>query len=102
MMYASPNLRPPIDGQTCKLIQFDVLPDRIHQLNDLKVGQPRTQGCDSHVSPNGFEYVMFDSRHILPRYVLTINVVKAVGPAFVGSVENIGSSKVQDPGEDNE
>jgi hypothetical protein len=101
LMYASPNLKPPTAGKTCKLIQFDILPGRIHQLTNMKVGEPRTPLFDSHVSPNGFEYVMFDSRHILPRYVLTIDVVTAAGPAFPGSIEETGE-EMESSAEDEE
>jgi hypothetical protein len=66
----------------------------------MMVREPRTPLFDSHISPSGFEYVMFDSRHvhILPRYVLTINVVKTVGPSFVGSKEQKGAAPKKEKG----
>jgi hypothetical protein len=90
MMYASANKKPLTAGKSCKLIQFDIVPGRIHQMDEVKVGALRTPGYDSHVSPNGFEYVMFESNHILPRYVISINVVKAARVKFPGSIEEEG------------
>ena len=77
-------------GQSGKLLQFDILPGRMYQMADVKNGAPREEGFDSHVSPKGFEYVMFDSRHVRPRYVISFDVTQAAGAKFEGSPEQLG------------
>jgi len=78
--------------QSGQLLQFDILPGRIYQTTSEEnfKGAPRQVGYDSHVPPNGFEYVMFDSRHVLPRYVISFKVEEAAGASFDGSVEQKG------------
>lgn len=77
-------------GDKGKLLQVDILPGRIKRLDQAHLGAARTINYDSHVTPNGFEYVMFNKRHILPRYVISFDVVAAAGTTFKGSVEQLG------------
>ncbi|MDO9334221.1 MAG: hypothetical protein Q7T57_06850 [Dehalococcoidales bacterium] len=60
-------------------------------MKEVKHGAKRTLEFDSHCSPNEFEYVMFDSRHILPRYVISFEAIKAPGSKFDGSAEQMGA-----------
>lgn len=77
-------------GQSGKLLQFDILPGRMNRLANVKEGVSRELFYDSHVTPNGFEYVLFDARHVRPRYVISFNVEAAAGASFEGSVEQNG------------
>ena len=77
-------------GDSGKLLQFDILPGRMHQLEEVKMGGEREMNFDSHCSPNEFEYVMFDPRHVLPRYVISFEVMLGAGAKFNGSIEQTG------------
>ena len=89
-------------GDTGKLLRFDILPGRMHQMQSVKTGCARKEGFDSHVSPNQFEYVMFDSRHILPTHVLSFEVLQAPGASFNGSAEQMGGDEEDEDEEENE
>jgi hypothetical protein len=79
-------------GDKGKILRFDILPGRMNQLKSVTTGIERKDGCDSHVSPNNFEYVMFDARHILLQYVLSFEVLAAPGAIFDGSAEQMGDA----------
>lgn len=77
-------------GDRGRLLQFDILPGRQYEVDHARMVIARRDGFDSHVSPNEFEYVLFDARHILPRYVIDFEVGEAPGAAFTGTPEETG------------
>lgn len=77
-------------GDRGRLLQFDIMPGRQYQVDHARMMIARRDGFDSHVSPTGFEYVMFDARHIRPRYVIDFEVRQAPGAAFTGAPEQTG------------
>jgi len=93
MMYhttGSSSLRPVRSGEKGKLIQVSLLPGRTCKLSDVHMGEQLFKGHDSHVSPSGFEHVMFDPTRVLPRFIISFDVVKNAGTNFVGSHEHLG------------
>jgi hypothetical protein len=53
-----------------KLLLCQVLPGKAYRCTNLIHGEPLQTGHDSHSSPDGKELVIFNSRHILPSYVV--------------------------------
>jgi hypothetical protein len=91
MMYRTTgDLRRVRAGDNIMLLRFDILPGRTHTLKDVKVGIPRMQLKDSHISPFSFEHVMFDPRHVTPTHVIHVAVTNAPGNSFDGSPEQTG------------
>jgi len=74
-------------GDRFAILRFDILPGRQETIPHVHVGVARTLFKDSHVSPNGFEQVMFDPRHVCPTHVIHLSVVNAPGRSFIGSAE---------------
>jgi hypothetical protein len=82
--------RPVEAGDEGCVLQCSILPGTSYPTTKLMMGAPCQAGFDSHVSPNGFEHVVFSSDQILPRYVLHYKVVAAPGSFFDGSIEQTG------------
>jgi hypothetical protein len=74
------------------MLRFDILPGRMKRLIEAEVGAEREDYFDSNCTPSEFEYVMFDSRHVLPRYQIEFEVLAAEGAGFDGSHEQVGAS----------
>jgi hypothetical protein len=81
-------------GDKGVMLRFDILPGRMRRLDSTDVGAERTDLFDSNCTPSEFEYVMFDSRHVLPRYQIEFEVRRAEGAAFDGSHEQVGPPEV--------
>lgn len=82
-------------GDRGKLLRFDILPGRMHLLEDFAFGKRldpvgANRQHDSHVSPSGFEYVLFERDQALPTYVIEFEVVTAPGTRFEYSKERVG------------
>jgi len=91
MMYrTSGELRCVRAGDNIKLLRFDILPGRTQTLVSVNLGADRTLYKDSHISPTGFEHVMFDSRHFNPTHIIHVSVRNAPGHSFDGTPEQIG------------
>ncbi|KAJ3111322.1 hypothetical protein HK100_002724 [Physocladia obscura] len=68
--YAHNNAARPIKvGEKGTVIMFHVLLGKQFQVQDLKMGTSCEPGYDSHVSPKGCEWILFDSTQCLPVYV---------------------------------
>jgi hypothetical protein len=81
-------------GDNFAILGFDILPGRTDQLKHITMGASRTLYKDSHVSPNGFEHIMFDPRHVNPTHVIHISARHAPGLLFEGAVEQTGAGTV--------
>jgi hypothetical protein len=105
--YTTGEIRLAREGDEGCVLQCSILHGIVFQTKTLLLGAPCTAGFDSHVSPNGYEHVVFSSDQILPKYVLHYKVVKAVKPkgsGFDGSIEKLGPNwkKGQDEDEEEE
>jgi len=83
-------VRPVTAGERGRLLQVDILPGRTHRMEKAEVGAACHPGYDSHVSPNAFVHVVFDPRHVLPRYIIDFEVRAAPGAALDGLYEHLG------------
>jgi hypothetical protein len=81
-----------VAGDQGTLLQFDTLPGRVRTLAKLEMAGQRLDYTDSNVTPNGYEHVLFDNRHVLPRYVIHFEVRSGSGAKFDGSLEQMGPS----------
>jgi hypothetical protein len=88
-MYSN-NLAPVKPGHKGKILVFNTLPGRKNSCTNLRMGHERTDETDSSVSPNGYEHVMFDSRHVLPTHVISFSAEVAPGAKYDASVERLG------------
>ncbi|KAJ3115940.1 hypothetical protein HDU96_010802 [Phlyctochytrium bullatum] len=78
-------------GDTGKMILFAILPGKVFPLSDdsgTSLGMQQKQGYDSHVSPKGAEWVLFDNNHFVPRAVFEFKMVESVKKKVGGSYEN--------------
>ncbi|KAJ3379961.1 hypothetical protein HDU84_006265 [Entophlyctis sp. JEL0112] len=75
------NIKP---GQPGTVIMFQILLGRQMRVASLTMGADRTAGYDSHVSPKGCEWVIFDNSQCLPVYVFEFegepSLISSVGP----------------------
>lgn len=88
----SNNLKPVVQGQRIKILQFAALPGKVQQLKELHMGQPKHSQFDSNRSTNKFELVLFEAKFCLPLHVLELDISIAAGAKFEGSQEQKGHS----------
>lgn len=94
MMYGTTGaMRPVQTGDEGRLIRFSILPGRVHHLQSMSMGKARMPLCDSVLSPNKFETILFDTNHCLPTYVIHFVVDNAPGNVFDGSIEQHGEEE---------
>lgn len=77
-------MKPPIAGDRGTVLLFKVLLGRSKQLHNLQMGASLESGYDSHVSPKGFEWVLFDSDQCLPCYVIDWKAEKPIKAQLKG------------------
>jgi hypothetical protein len=77
-------------GHKGKILLFKTLPGRQNSCTSLTMGHERAEETDSSVSPNGYEHVMFDARHVLPTHVSSFSAEIAPGSKYDASVERLG------------
>ncbi len=53
-----------------KLLIVSVIMGKIFKCSNMITGQPLSHGYDSHTSPDGNEWVIFDECQILPCYIV--------------------------------
>jgi hypothetical protein len=93
LLYTQSPLKPVQLGQTVRILLFDLLPGKVYKClpDQSDLGKPLAPGYHSNHSPTGFERVLFDERHCLPRFVVEVTVGQSKGLAqFDASPEKNG------------
>lgn len=70
-IYLSPHCGAPLGYGNYTCLQFDVLPGRVFTSRDQSSSIPLPPGFDSHRSPCGQEWIVFDSHQLRPRDIIT-------------------------------
>lgn len=83
-VYGSDEMRPVRAGDSCKLIQFDILPGRVNIVKrSFTRGAPRVKGTDSNRSR--CQRVLFESRYMCPRFVISFQVREKADAVTAGT-----------------
>ena len=93
LAYCNDLVAPFRPGQSGQILVFDTLPGRKYICDGIKNGQARMADFDCHISPEGYEQVMFDERHILPTHVISFSAQVAPGAKYDFSIERHGGGK---------